>query len=114
MINIVLYFKNAYDADYIFNALVNLFTNSEIAHHKNIVTNDIHIYEGLCKPIFIDIRFGDVLKLGGLRPDFYYADTLEGQNFLTQSADKVNGIRLSTWYDVLKLVDCFREEENYD
>lgn len=60
------------------------------------------------KEVKIDVRYGDVCKLGGLRPDFYYSNIKDGKIFLEQAASKVDGIRLLTWLDVFKLVDLFR------
>lgn len=112
MINIVLYFWSAYDSDYTFSRLAKFFKEKDYDFTYDLISNQIffrNVFEDDCrKELKIDIRSGNVCKLGGLRPDFYFADTKEARDFLEQGADKVNGIRLSTWLDILKLIELFR------
>ena len=112
MINIVLYFWSAYDGDYTFNKLAKYFKEKDYDFVYDVISNQIlfrNVFEDDCrKELKIDIRSGDVCKLGGLRPDFYYADTKEARSFLEYGADKVDGILLQSWRDVLKLVELFR------
>ena len=112
MIHIVLYFKDAYDGDCVFATLVKFFKDKDCEFNYDLISNQIffrNTFEDDCrKELQIDVRFGDICKLGGLRPDFYYSDTKDGAIFLAQGADKVDGIRLVSWLDTLKLIELFR------
>ncbi len=112
MIHIVLFFKDAYDGDCVFSILVKLFKDEDYEFSYDLISNQIFFRNAFeddyRKELQIDVRFGDICKLGGLRPDFYYSDTKDGENFLEQGAAKVDGIRLVTWLDALKLVELFR------
>lgn len=71
---------------------------------KNDLGEYLKIYpNGLVIDIFdvhVDFRCGDVLKLAGLRPDFYNTDSITASNFLWQSAEKVNGKKINTLDDI--------------
>lgn len=112
MIHIVLYFWSAYDGDEVFNKLIKFLKNTDYKFAYDCISNQIVIentFEDDCrKEVKIDIRYGDVCKLCGLRPDFYYSNSKDGKKILEQAAAKVDGIRLLTWLDVIKLVDLFR------
>ena len=113
MINIVLYFWSAYDSDYTFSRLAKFFKEKDYDFVYDLISNQIlfrNVFEDdYRKELKIDIRSGNVCKLGGLRPDFYFADTKEARDFLEQGADKVGGISLRSWSDILKLIELFRE-----
>lgn len=71
--------------------------------------------------ICIHFRGGDVLKLAGLRPDFYNVDSFSAKRFLQQSADKCRGKELFTMghvYDKimehLKIVDMYDPKRRPD
>lgn len=112
MIHIVLYFWSAYDGNCVFNKLVKFFKNTDYNFAYDCISNQIffrNTFEDDCrKEVKIDVRYGDLYKLSGLRPDIYYSDTEDGKKILEQAAVNVDGIRLLTWLDVLKLVDLFR------
>lgn len=112
MIRIVLYFLNAYDGDIVFNKIIDFFKSSDYEFAYDCISNQIffrNTFEDDCrKEVKIDVRYGDLYKLRGLRPDIYYSDTEDGKKILEQAATNVDGIRLLTWLDVFKLVDLFR------
>lgn len=112
IINIVLYFWSDYDSDYAFNKLIKFFEIKDYDFSYDLLSNQIFLRNNFeddyRKEIKIDIRSGDACKLSGLRPDFYFADTKEARNFLRLGADKVGGISLQSWLDILKLIELFR------
>lgn len=91
---------------------LSFFKNTDYEFAYDCISNQIffrNTFEDDCrKEVKIDVRYGDVCELRGLRPDIYYSDTKDGKKFLEQAAAKVDGIRLLTWLDVFKLVDLFR------
>lgn len=114
MIHIVLYFWSAYDGDLAFNKIVKFFKNTDYNFAYDRVSNQIffrNTFEDDCrKEVKINVRYGNLCKLRGLRPDFYYSDTIDKKSFLELSGAKFDSIRLLTWTDVFKLVDLFRGE----
>ena len=64
--------------------------------------------KGLLARVIIDGRSGNPLSMGGLRPDFFNADTEIAENILWQCVSKTGGTRLVYARDVLKIIDILK------
>lgn len=103
--NIVVHRTKLSDAMFLSNYLMYEFKEAGIGEYITVKHDGsvIEIGDG----IHIDFRGGDVLKLAGLRPDFYLTDSAEASNFLAQSAAKCGGRELYILDDIYNLVICY-------
>lgn len=89
---------------YLYDSLRELYPDDVISNGQTITIDRIGIR--------IEFRCGETHRLTGLRADYYYADTYEAEEYLSQSAYKVYGRKLYNMGDVLKIVNKLYTKES--
>lgn len=99
--------ESADDSSWVIGTLIEKFGADAVKLSRNDRVVDVF-------GIRIEFRAGDVRRCAGLRPDYYIVSGWFNEEFLEQSAAKVNGKHLQSLEDVIKVVEDHYSEVKKD
>jgi len=98
-LHIIIHRSSSVDAQKVFERFITALFNES----STMQINDRGKYIDI-ENIRIDFRCGDMLKLDGVRPDYYNTDSDLVSCFLQQSANKVNGKEIKDIDDLINMI----------